>query len=335
MGVSDRLNTRRKLQFAGNSSYVLTLPKRWIVGQKLDNPNSEVMIEELADSTLRISPSDLGESRASEEIYSIKVHPDSQPDEVVRTLLGAYLASYNQIELVSVDKNPIPINISLEIEDIITKLWGSEITAQTATTIKIQDALDPSSMGIKDCIQKAWFTAQNMLDQAFKAIFEEDLNAKKIVDNSENTLDKLYYLALRQLYKASSNYIFASDIGIKPSDIIDYHLLAKNIERIGDHCVSLVQSVGKTFENKEILKDLAERVMEATSIAVNGFLELNEVKAQEAIQDKELIIHEVENIQFTLNEYPIARSLLRMADYSADIGELVINRKVASDSKNN
>jgi len=329
--MPDRLSTRRKLQFAGNSSYVLTLPKKWIVNQKLDSKNSEVQIEELGDSTLRISPSDLGESSVEYETYQIMVSEDSNPEEIVRMLLGAYLASYNQIEVKGKD-NHIPLKISLEVEDIIGKLWGSEITAQTNSEIKIQDALDPSSMGIKDCIDKAWFTAQNMLKTAFEAIFSEDEESRKIVLNSENTLDKLYYLALRQLYKASSNYIFASDIGIKPKDIIDYHLLAKDIERIGDHCVNLVSSFGKKFENIDQLKVLADRVIEATDTAIDAFTKLDPEEAQLAISLKKEIINLADGIEFTYNEYPIARSILRMADYSADIGELVINRKVALES---
>lgn len=54
--MKNKQTTRRKLQFAGNSSYVLTLPKKWIISQNLDTNNSEVLIEELSDSTIRITP---------------------------------------------------------------------------------------------------------------------------------------------------------------------------------------------------------------------------------------------------------------------------------------
>ena len=40
----------------------------------------------------------------------------------------------------------LPIKISIATEEIIGKLWGSEIIAQTSDTIVIQDALDPSLM---------------------------------------------------------------------------------------------------------------------------------------------------------------------------------------------
>ncbi|MHA2501687.1 MAG: PhoU domain-containing protein [Candidatus Kariarchaeaceae archaeon] len=331
--MSERYSTRRKLQFAGNSSYVLTLPKKWITSQNLNNKNSEVFIEELADSTLRISPSDLGDSGSGEEKYRIQVDENSQPEEVVRLLLGAYLASYHQIEVKSKNSDvPLPLTITYEVKQITEKLWGSEITAQTNTEIRIQDALNASSMSLNDCVERSWFTAKNMLELSFQAIFTKDENARKIVEDSENTLDKLYYLALRQLYKASSNYIFASDIGIRPSDIIDYHLLIKDIERVGDHCLLMVGSINSKFTNIDLLKDLGEEIIEITDMAIKAFRTLDPELAQRAIKNRKLIVQKADLVEFTLSEYPIIRSILRMADYSADIGELVINRKVAADS---
>ena len=326
--------TRRKLQFAGNSSYVLTLPKKWILSQKLDTNNSEVLIEELSDSTLRIAPSENYENGELNEKYMISVDENSDPEEIIRMILAAYLASYNQIEIApKKNSNTIPIKISIATEEIIGKLWGSEIIAQTSGTIVIQDALDPSLMKLNECIEKAWFTAQNMLEQSFKALFDNDQDAKKIVLNSENTLDKLYYLALRQLYKASSNYLFAANIGISPTEIIDYHHLAKNIERIGDHCVQLVENFGMGMINITLLKDLSSRIMVTTENAIVAFKKLNVELAQDAIKQK-IEIHAIADVnEISYQDYPIARSILRMADYSADIGELVINRKVATDSK--
>lgn len=332
--MKNKQTTRRKLQFAGNSSYVLTLPKKWIISQNLDTNNSEVLIEELSDSTIRITPSDNYKNKELNEKYIIKVDKNSDPEEIVRMILGAYLASYNQIEITTKKSTKIiPIKVSIATEEIIGKLWGSEIIAQTSDTIVIQDALDPSLMKLKECIEKAWFTAKNMLEQSFKAIFNQDKNAMKIVINSENTLDKLYYLALRQLYKASSNYLFASNIGIRTSEIIDYHHLAKNIERIGDHCVQLVENFGNKMINKDHLENLSSKVIETTDTAIEAFKKLDEELAQEAIKQKINIHLIAEENDIAYQDYPIARSILRMADYSADIGELVINRKVATDSK--
>ena len=66
--MKNKQTTRRKLQFAGNSSYVLTLPKKWIISQNLDTNNSEVLIEELSDSTIRITPSENYKNKELNEI---------------------------------------------------------------------------------------------------------------------------------------------------------------------------------------------------------------------------------------------------------------------------
>ena len=90
--MKNKQTTRRKLQFAGNSSYVLTLPKKWIISQNLDTNNSEVLIEELSDSTIRITPSENYKNKELNEKYIIKVDKNSDPEEIVRMILGAYLA---------------------------------------------------------------------------------------------------------------------------------------------------------------------------------------------------------------------------------------------------
>lgn len=322
---------RRKLQFAGNSSYVLTLPKTWIIAANLDYKNAEVLIEELSDQTIRILPANHKDETSDKEEKDIYIKKDSSHEEIIRLILASYLASKAIITIRPLKGKSIPAEYAVAINDICQKLWGSEVIEESATQIVIHDALNPGQMQLVDIIKKAWFTAKNMMEQAFNAIFTKDQNQAQFVINSERTLDKLYYLALRQLYKASSNMMFASEIGIIPGEIIDYHLLIKNIERIGDHAEQLVANINVKFKNKENLMEAAAKTQNACAEAISSFLEGNGDTAQLAINRKDEIHKFMSNItQDDPNEFAISKSILRISDYASDIGELVLNRVIAS-----
>lgn len=322
----DKNRTRRKLQFAGNSSYVLTLPKKWINAVGLNNKNAEVIIEELPDGTVRILPVDMFEESSERSEQILLVTKKTNKDEIVRLILACYLASKSSITIKTDKIDFIPVPIVNAINDITQKLWGSEIIEETSSQIIIHDALNPSQMRLEEIIQKAWFTAKNMLSKSFQSIFEKDGEIALLVQNSERTLDKLYYLALRQLYKASSNMLFASKIGILPSDIIDYHLLIKNIERIGDHSEQISLNFHNKIENVETLKRAAEVSKIACQEAISSFLKDDYKTAQVAINKKKEVIEMIGEIEISYSEFSLSKSILRIADYASDIGELVINR---------
>lgn len=318
---------RRKLQFAGNSSYVVTLPKDWIRDVGLDNANAEVSISWSIDGSLKISPANLPKSQSSESEQIIYVSENDTEDTIIRLILASYLGSKNKI-ILQIDKSldALPSKFVMAATKITTKLWGAEVLEENKESLVIQDALNASQMKLEEIIRKAWFTANNMLERAQAAVFEKDEDAAQIVLSSENTLDKLYYLALRQLYKATKDILFAHEIGIKPSEIIDFHLLIKNIERIGDHSEKIVRDITNGYTYSSEIEDIFNLTMEACSNAVRAFREMDQTLAQDTIDKKESITQKIEELKFGVEEFQLRKSILRLADYAADIGELVLNR---------
>ncbi|MCY3410573.1 MAG: hypothetical protein INQ03_02945 [Candidatus Heimdallarchaeota archaeon] len=329
--------TRRKLQFAGNSSYVLTIPKAWIKSAKLDKKDSEVMIEELADGSLRIYPESITDVSNEINDLSIQVGNKTSSEEVIRFILAGYLNSKSKISINSKKNETLPANLTMKIEDLTQKLWGSEIITQSAESVVLHDALDPTQLTLLDIIQRAFNTASHMLTMALEAIEEKDNDKLLQIQRSENTLDKLYYFALRQLYQASNSILFANSIGINPSDVIDYHLLIKNIERIGDHANNISKAIQSekdaAFNNELII--YGQEALEACKLAVNSFLMNTQVekryaKANEAIILKENIVKQIGNLDLSPSDFSISKSILRIADYASDIAELQINRFIIS-----
>ncbi len=321
-------SVRRKLQFAGNSSYVVTLPKWWITKIGLDK-NSEVIIEENLDGSLIIKPNHALTEPEEEDEIILWVSKNDSPGSIIRRILASYLASYNRIVIAPKEKEleHLPAKIILATNAITNKLWGAEIIEEKSDRLVIQDALNLSQMSIDEIVQKAWFTAFNMMNLAETAVFEDEKDAVLIVNNSENTMDRLYYLALRQLYKASKNGIFAQEIGIFPSDVIDYHLLIKHIERMADHCDKIVRSVSYSASRDPTLRIIYQETRNACSDSVKAFQRKDSQLAEKAIETKERLLEKIALIPETLEDFPLRKSILRLGDYASDISELVINRR--------
>ncbi len=321
---------RRKLQFAGNSSYVLTLPKVWIKSVGLDNKNSEVIIDEFPDGSLRIYPENKDENKAeiNKELL-IRIDKSRDHDEIIRLILAGYLASKGKITIVSKKDRIISPDLIIKIEELTGKLWGSEIILQSPEMIVLHDALDPTQMSLKDIISRAFTTAENMITWALEAIISHDINVIINVRRTENTLDKLYYFALRQLYQAASSIIFANAIGIYPSEVIDYHLLIKNIERAGDHANNIVNSIDRGISDEKILQTQGIKAKEAFSEAVKSFLKGDEDRAQLSIKKSVEVKNRMSDVKLKPDGFAISKSILRISDYASDIAELVINRTIS------
>lgn len=323
--------TRRKLQFAGNSSYVLTLPKYWIKSVGLDTHGSEVMIEELPDGSVRIFPESMKEAtdRSENELIIRNVGKSKDAEEIIRLVLAGYLASKSKITISAKEGEILSPKLIFKIEELSSKLWGSEIIETDPEKLVLHDALDPTQMSIAEIISRAFSTASNMITWALEALHTMDQDIVKMVSNTENTLDKLYYFCLRQLYQASNSMMFANIIGILTSEVIDYHLLIKNIERAGDHANNIVLSMMDGLDKVDFLREKGEEALNAFTESVNAFLKNNVEMAQNSIYMANNLKNMKEMSFQSNNSYSIFKSILRIADYASDISELVINRTTA------
>src|SRR5690606_28223026 len=87
----------RKLQFTGGSTYIISLPKRWIDQNQLEK-GSVIKLREEEDGLLSIIPSEKAVQQERDEA-TIKVSPKDAPELVIRKAVSTYLVGYNMIRL--------------------------------------------------------------------------------------------------------------------------------------------------------------------------------------------------------------------------------------------
>ena len=86
----------RKVQVTGGSTYIVSLPKKWVKEVGLA-PNDTVGIVVQADGTLVLTP----RLSSGEEPRSKLFRLDDEPhdEELLRNLIGAYVTGYDIIEV--------------------------------------------------------------------------------------------------------------------------------------------------------------------------------------------------------------------------------------------
>ena len=103
MKVSTLTNNRgkqvmetRKLQITGGSTYIISLPKKWIVRNQLKKGSALNLSEE--GGALLVMPSELAKQEKSNEAF-IKVLANDDPSAIIRKVVSTYLVGYNLLHM--------------------------------------------------------------------------------------------------------------------------------------------------------------------------------------------------------------------------------------------
>ena len=172
---------RRKIQLIAGSTYTISLPKEWIIKNKLKEKN-EILIYEKGDRTLMLSP----HSIESKKLENISLNIDDHLSEINQVLFALYYLGIENISLFS--KNDIAKEVRMRIIKTITNMSGTEVSYEDAKNIKIKVLLDKSKVEIPQIIYRIGLiiglSVANLLDGF-------DITEIRI---NENEIDRLYHL---------------------------------------------------------------------------------------------------------------------------------------------
>ncbi|UCH37433.1 MAG: AbrB/MazE/SpoVT family DNA-binding domain-containing protein [Candidatus Bathyarchaeota archaeon] len=84
----------RKLQVTGGSTYILSLPKKWVTQIGLEK-GGRVRLERQSDGTIILMPEDFKSEEPSDATIHVTVN--EAIDFIVRKIVSAYLVGYNVI----------------------------------------------------------------------------------------------------------------------------------------------------------------------------------------------------------------------------------------------
>ena len=327
----------RKVQLTGGSTYIISLPKEWAsdVGIK---PGDYIQLIPQPDQTLLLVPGEKVEERSEALIDAVSA---KFPEEVVREFIACYLTGYNVIRLKFGKKVD---EYKACLKDIMrSKLIGLETIEESTNQMVVRCFLGYMDFPIKDALKRIHSMTLSMCIDAIRSLKNHDKSLAKDVVQRDDEIDRLYLFVVRGLKLAVENRIVMKEMGLmSPRECLGYRLIVKSIERIADHAAriaDIILSLNLSKINSNLLKDIssiAERSYAIYQEAVNSLYKLDIKQANDSIMKvKELTRMEKElaerifklklDVETITGLRLILESIKRVAEYAADIAEIVIN----------
>ena len=299
----------RKIQLTGDSTYTISLPKKWVKRNQLGKRDVISIIEQGDELLLRLK-------EEKQRDAEIKIKTDDL-EFLSRSLITKYIQGYDTIAIISKDYfNP---EIRKHMIKISTYLIGLEPFGETENKLTFKMLMKERGQlmeSVKRMHEMSILSLRELMGDLEMEIYNEDIMEGII--QRDNEIDKFYFLILRQLSSMSG---FESIVWVQ---------IAKSIERISDHVEKIAVL---TKDCKRIGKDDIIVYKELVDMYGDVMLALKN-------RDPAMANDVLKNIQkFRLAEKKIIdklgeggdycilihESFRRIGEYTSDIAESVIN----------
>jgi len=236
----------RKIYVSGGSTYVISLPKKWVTRANLKAGDSLVVTEQ--GSSLLIETSI---TEKETKVKEVKISQLSSNEALERLIIAFYLVGYDTIKIKLDRKDHLPYRKS--IRKIMDYLIGVEIVEDTDDAMTLEIMVDYKRMMTAQILQRIYSINRSMLLDLGKALKTMDIGLAKDVIVREREIDRLYFLVVRQLKSAVEYQQIAEKLGIEHQrDCLGYRIAVKSLERIADH----IENIAKSYiQLMEIQKD--------------------------------------------------------------------------------
>ena len=228
----------RKIQVTGGSTHVISLPKKWVDRNHLRRSDTLAIHEEPDGSLLVIPHSD---ARPARRTLTITVPDGSSPENVVRRLVGAYLAGADEILV----RSPGRLDPALRqtVRMLTRDLVGVEILEETADGLVLQDLVGVSEMDLRKTVTRMHRIARLMFDEALTAFKARDTPLARDVTDRDDELDRLEWMVSKQMHALLEQPRLAARLNVRPAEALNYFLVTRSIERMGDHASKICKNV--------------------------------------------------------------------------------------------
>ena len=321
------VNIRRLQQTGGKngSSFLIILPKDWVVRQKLSK-GDPVVVAEREDGCLIVDPRlpKAGERRTT----------TAQIEQNLRwEITSKYLLGYDEIRIVS--EEPITNNQRDDVKQIIKRFVALEVTEEDDNQIVVRCLVDPATLPVSTAMRRMHLIASRMISDSLVAYFDGAKDAANEVVERDEEVDRLFFLIVRELRSAIQYPRMSEMMSITPVEALDFRLAAQYIERIADLAVDIARKVEDPIDAslKKKIEPIVDKVCKMFTDAVNNLFKFNPKKVKSVIEAERSLISETaklrQHIVATRNGQPqtqvvVVDSLLRMGEAAKDIVDLAL-----------
>jgi phosphate uptake regulator len=332
----------RKIQLTGKSTFIVSLPKKWVTAMNL-KAGSPLVISKQSDSSLLLTPKELVKPTKLGEA-GINVSQKDDPGTIMRKIVALYLVGYNLIRIRTRDERITSLQRNF-IKDLTRKkLVGTEIISDSPKEMMLQILLSYPELSVESALRRMCLIAASMHEDALLALKELNKELAQDVIALDDEVDRFSLYIIRQLKAAVQSERVLKDIGLSnPRDCLGYRVIAKSVERIADHAIKIAENVilldekvsGSVFQKISEMSFFARTVFDDSikSLYKKDYLLADNVvaKAKTIVQIEDEVIgslsKKVEAIEMSTLRM-IMESIRRTAEYASDIAEIVLNLNV-------
>jgi phosphate uptake regulator len=318
----------RKVQVTGGSTYTVSLPKGWATTN--DVSAGSVIEFHPEDNELVLTP-----RREDERLKGSLDITDLEGEELTQAVITMYV---NGFDVITLETDRVDTAQRASIRNAAQGLVGLEVIEETSDRVVLQDLLDSSELSIHNAITRMRLVALTMLEDALDALVENDTELAMDVVERDQDVDRLWYMTSRVFRSVLRDPSAAVEIGLDRETCFDYHMGARQLERIADHAAKIARlSLDLDDVPEEAAAALADLHADASEIAeraMNALLHEDPERAMglasearastraidEGTQEVEAVLRTLEPQQAQLLGL-VVDSLSRTADYGVNIAE--------------
>jgi phosphate uptake regulator len=221
---------QRRIQLIAGTTYTVSLPKQWVLKNKLGSKDS-VLIDEKEDGTLALFP---GAVSQSDDASTISINIDNEQSNISHMIFAMYYMGFDNIKLFS--KKEIPADIRNQIKHTIQNLSGVEIVFEDVERMYVKVLLDISKPNIYQLLGRKKILINLCIDNL---LHNGDF---KDIERNEDDIDRLHHLVTRMILVSSKdlNVLKSSGIG-NVSHLMSFLVISKRMENIADNLIDVAQ----------------------------------------------------------------------------------------------
>ncbi len=333
----------RKIQLTGGSTYIVSLPKKWVTQHGL-KARDELRIEWRPSGSLRLN----AETTSIRKRRRVDISLDEiGSDFLLDHLIGAYLCGAERIRVTST--KTIQRSEKRKFRRFIQTTRGIEITDETDHMVEMVTLLNTSEIPLYSSINRMYLLVSSQIRDVSEVLLGGDKSLLMDSEDREKEIDALRLLLERQVGQILESASIETSLGINRWEASELSNIVKIFERIGDHCYLLSNLC---FEH-EIPDSISPEKIPANAIpawlksvkSLIGNLKKRKIKEiqnskadiQKAVEKLSDFESGLWNSKLTAKDAlfldKFSESMRRILAYTLDMAEVLINIRTHRDSR--
>ena len=333
----------RRIQKTGGSTFIISLPKNWVVSRGL-GAGDTLFFTPRADGSLTVF-AESGEPPEAERRV-VEVSTELEVEHLFRRLIAEYIAGYPLLEIRTSGR--MSARTREVIRSFAQRMIGPEILEETAEAVILQDVVGQNPLPIPSVIRRMHQMVRAMQTDAMAAFRARDTSIARDVIERDWEVDRLHWFLEKQVTSALRDARILVSLDLTLPECSTYLLASRVLERIADHAVRIAETVtilGRERTPDRLFGEL-ERMASAAASALADALDSLDTRdiakanrvidaAHELTRERDHVLRELSSKRgrLAVGLAYVLESLERSAFYASDLAEIAINRAVESPAR--